>query len=154
MASRNKEQTYSYGGQLYGPTFASEGRSVEDLDAIAPLGNAKAGTPRNDPGLRAEVPPAVDNPSKSGNVDPNGAVTPGEGLQQQGTDTVPGNRDAGLDGLDFASDEAAEFASREGLPATAFGTLKPSGKGGYTVEDVRQAVKLRDEGQQDGGAEE
>lgn len=42
-------------------------------------------------------------------------------------------------GVPFASDEAAEEALRLGLDAAAFESRTPSGKGGYTVDDVRKA---------------
>lgn len=47
-----------------------------------------------------------------------------------------------LEGIDFASDEAAEAAVAAGLGARAFDQLTPSGKtGGYTVADVRAAAR-------------
>ena len=42
-----------------------------------------------------------------------------------------------LQGIDFASDEAAEMAATAGLTADAFDDVEPSGQGGYTVADVR-----------------
>lgn len=42
-----------------------------------------------------------------------------------------------LAGVDFASDEAAELASRLHLIASDFRDLTPSGKGGFTTKDVR-----------------
>lgn len=47
-----------------------------------------------------------------------------------------------LEGVPFASDEAAEAAIAAGLTARAFDQLTPSGRsGGYTVADVRSAAK-------------
>ncbi len=43
----------------------------------------------------------------------------------------------GLAGIDFASDNAAELAADLGLVASNFDGLTPSGKGGYTVRDVK-----------------
>lgn len=44
-----------------------------------------------------------------------------------------------LDGIDFASDEAAELAIREGVTAEQLRAREPSGKKGFTVADVRAA---------------
>lgn len=45
-----------------------------------------------------------------------------------------------LEGIDFASEEAAELAIREGLTAEALRAREPSGKtGGFTVADVKAA---------------
>lgn len=47
-----------------------------------------------------------------------------------------------LEGVPFASDEAAEAAIAAGLTSRAFEQLTPSGRsGGYTVADVRSAAK-------------
>lgn len=42
----------------------------------------------------------------------------------------------GLAGVDFASDNSAEYAAELGLRAEHFEGFKPSGKGGYTKRDV------------------
>lgn len=49
----------------------------------------------------------------------------------------------GLEGVDFASDEAAEAASAAGLAATDFDGLKPSGQGGFTKADVSKAAATK-----------
>lgn len=46
-----------------------------------------------------------------------------------------------LSGVDFASDEAAELAASEGLTTGRFEGREPTGKGGYTVADVRGIVE-------------
>ena len=43
-----------------------------------------------------------------------------------------------LEGINFASDEASELASSYALIASDFRGAKPSGKGGFTVADVRK----------------
>lgn len=48
-----------------------------------------------------------------------------------------------LDGVDFASDSAAEAAIKAGLDAHAFERITPTGKtGGFTVADVKAAARI------------
>ncbi|MBW3631049.1 MAG: hypothetical protein KY464_17390 [Gemmatimonadetes bacterium] len=54
--------------------------------------------------------------------------------------TGPAPPRAGLEGIDFASDEAGEAASTAKLTSADFAGLKPSGQGGYTKADVQQVV--------------
>lgn len=65
----------------------------------------------------------------------------------EGDDTAAGPTTAttgALDGLDFASDEAAEAASAAGLSAGDFDGMEPSGAGGFTKADVTKAASKRE----------
>lgn len=50
-----------------------------------------------------------------------------------------------LKGVDFASDEAAEFAAESNLVAADFEGVTPSGANGYTKADVRHIAALHEE---------
>ena len=50
---------------------------------------------------------------------------------------------AGLAGIDFASDEAAELASKHKLQAAEFDGFEPSAKGGFSAADVRSVYSAR-----------
>lgn len=50
---------------------------------------------------------------------------------------------SGLDGVNFASDEAAEAASSGGLTAADFGGVTASGTTGYTAADVKKLVTAK-----------
>lgn len=50
---------------------------------------------------------------------------------------------SGLAGIDFASDEAAELASKHKLQAAEFGGIEPSAKGGFSAADVRTVYSAR-----------
>lgn len=52
---------------------------------------------------------------------------------------------AGLDGVDFASDEAAEAASEAKLATADFQGQEPSGQGGYTKADVQKIAGAKQE---------
>lgn len=49
-----------------------------------------------------------------------------------------------LAGIDFASDEAAEYAAEVGLNVADFAGYEPSGVHGYTKADVRAVSAARD----------
>ena len=81
---------------------------------------------------------------------PGYTVYPSTGRDDEGTSATevervpdPDPDFSGLAGIDFASDEAAELASKHGLQAAEFDGIEPSAKGGFSAADVRTVYSAR-----------